>query len=149
MITRRAEWWPVDKVILAYFGATMALEIAFWNRIPDSGMILLAHCAAIALILLVALRPGSRTGSVFHHWYPLPYVFACYREMSILIPALERPSKDAGLASLDRRLWGANPTVWLERLRTPILAEALQIVYSLFCSRRFADCIYPVAAKAP
>ena len=51
--------------------------------------------------------------------------------MSILIPALERPDPSE-LARLDFGIWGANPTVWLERLRSPLLAEALEIVYSVF-----------------
>jgi membrane-associated phospholipid phosphatase len=33
---------------------------------------------------------------------------------------------------MDFALWGANPTVWLERFRSPLLAEILEIVYSGF-----------------
>ena len=39
---------------------------------------------------------------------------------------------DAELAHIDLAFWGANPTIWLERFRSPALAEVLQIVYALF-----------------
>jgi len=39
---------------------------------------------------------------------------------------------DAELARLDYRIWGDNPSVWLERITTPWLTEYLQIIYTLF-----------------
>ena len=128
----RAGLWPVDKVILAYLGAATALEWMCWSRLPDPWLLLLVHLAGAATIALVARYPGNFLARIFHYWYPLPYVFYSYKEMSILIPALRRSDADAALARLDLAIWGANPTVWLERLRSPLLAEFLQIVYSGF-----------------
>lgn len=128
----RANWWPVDKVILTYFGATAALELAFWSRLPDPWTLLTPHLAGALLIAMAASYQCNAISRIFRHWYPLPYVFYCYKEMSILIPALGRPDFDAALARLDLAIWGANPTVWLERLRSLYLAEVLQIVYSGF-----------------
>jgi membrane-associated phospholipid phosphatase len=125
-------WWPVDKVILAYLGAMLATELAFWSRLPEPGVLLLVHLAGIALIFLAVAFPANVVAQIFHYWYPLPYVFYCYREMSILIRALRAGDADATLARLDFALWGANPSIWLERLRSPLLAETLEIVYSLF-----------------
>ena len=79
------------------------------------------------LVLLAA-----RGNEAFHHWYPLPYVAACYKEMAILIPAIRGANYDAELARLDFRIWRENPTVWLERIQNPVLTEFLQIAYSLF-----------------
>jgi len=52
--------------------------------------------------------------------------------MAILIPAVRRSSADQWLSDLDLRIWGAHPTVWLERLHHPALTEFLQVVYTLF-----------------
>jgi len=41
-------------------------------------------------------------------------------------------SVDARLAAWDYAIWGANPTVWLERIQTPLVTELIQITYSLF-----------------
>ena len=126
------DWWPVDKVILGYFGAAIAIELFWWSRLPNPMELLIAHLAGILLMVLIAMRPANRALHFFHYWYPIFYVFYCYKEMSILIPALRTTNADAWLAELDLRLWGSNPTVWLERLRSPLLVEALVIVYSGF-----------------
>jgi membrane-associated phospholipid phosphatase len=127
-----ADWWPVDKVMLAYLGAVTVIELAYWSNIPSPWVRLITHLAAMLLVVLVARFPASRSLQVIHYWYPLPYVSYCYKEMGMLIPAVGRPDADASLAHLDFAFWGANPTVWLERFRSPLLAEALEIVYSGF-----------------
>jgi membrane-associated phospholipid phosphatase len=129
---QRADWWPVDKVILAYAGAAVALELIYWSSLPGPLEMLLVHLTGAILIAVAALYPRNVFSHVFHHWYPVFYVFYCYKEMSILIPALGRTDADAALARLDLAIWGANPTVWLERFNSPVLAEFLQIVYSGF-----------------
>src|SRR5262252_967438 len=128
----RPDWWPVDKVMLAWFLAMTLLEFACWSRLSDPGILLIGHFIGAALIVLAACYPANRVANIFRYWYPLPYVFFSYKEMSLLIPATGRPSVDQALAHLDFLIWGANPTVWLERLRSPALAELLEIVYSLF-----------------
>ena len=125
-------WWPVDKVILAYFGAATLVELVYWQRLPDPWPMLIAHLAGALLIALAAAYPRNRVLGLFHYWYPLPYVFSCYKEMGTLIPVLRTGDADAALARLDFALWGTHPTVWLERFRSPLLAEALEIIYSGF-----------------
>src|SRR5262245_61088344 len=93
---------------------------------------LAAHLAGALGIWLMAAKPRVPILATFHHWYPVFYVFACYKEMSILIPVLRTGSADAALAKLDYAIWGANPTVWLERFHNPAIAEILQIIYSGF-----------------
>ena len=124
-------FWAVDKIILAYFALMGALIIMYWSSVPAAGVLIAAHAAGAALVVLAVKRPGP-LGFAFRHWYPVVYVAACYREMAILIPAIRRTDADQWLANLDYRLWHANPTVWLERIQAPFLTEFLQVVYSLF-----------------
>ncbi len=150
----RPDWWPVDKVMLAFLSAVTILELFYWSRLPDPWERLIPHLALILVVALVALYPASRVARIVHYWYPLPYVSYCYKDMGSLIPALGRHSADAALAHIDFAFWGANPTVWLERFRSPLLAEALEMVYSgfvpaillvavlLWIQKRFADFRY-------
>jgi len=124
-------FWPVDKVILPYYGAATVAILLFWSRLPLPLWLLAWHLAAIAIALL-AIRSQGRASWIFRHWYPLPYVAWCYREMAVFWPRLRGWEADAELAHLDHRFWGVNPTVWLERISSPILTEYLQIVYALF-----------------
>ena len=124
-------FWPVDWVVLPYY-AGMAIVIAcVYRRLPAAGWLIALHVAAITVALLAIRFPG-RPSFVFRHWYPLPYVAWCYREISILIPTIRHTEADAALARIDYKIWGANPTVWLERISMPGVTEFLQIVYSLF-----------------
>ena len=124
-------FWAVDKVVLSYLALIGALIVIYWNQVPAAGFWFTVHIACAVLVVAAVKRPG-RVSWVFRHWYPLLYVSICYREMSILIPAIRRDDADLWLAHLDFALWHANPTVWLERIASRPLTEFLQIVYSLF-----------------
>src|SRR5450432_3608214 len=124
-------FWAVDKVILAYFAASVALILGWWSKLPDPVALLAANVLGGALIVYQVKRP-NRTTWVFRNWYPLPFVGACYKEMAIFIRAVRQTDSDQWLASLDFQIWHAYPTVWLERIHTPAFTEFLQIVYTLF-----------------
>jgi membrane-associated phospholipid phosphatase len=132
LIARRLDWWPVDKMILAYFAVATLLELYYWSRLPDPLSMLIVHLAGALFIGLTVSYSSNPILNFVHFWYPLPYVFYSYREMSILIRALGLADADLALARIDFAFWGANPTVWLERWRSPLLAEALEIIYAGF-----------------
>jgi len=121
----------VDKVVLAYSTLSTALLVGWWSEIPNAGFHVAWHLVAIALLIYQVKRP-NRTTWVFRNWYVLFYVASCYREMALYIPAVRRTAADQWLADLDYRFWGANPTVWLERISSPPLTELLQVCYTLF-----------------
>jgi len=133
-----AGWWPVDRLILGYLAAAGLLIGIYFRRVPGAGWLLGLHAAGAALIVLAVLarpRPGSasyKLQAAFRHWYPLPYVASCYKVMAILIPSVRGVQWDVEMARADLALWGANPTVWLERVQAPWLTELLQVAYSLF-----------------
>jgi membrane-associated phospholipid phosphatase len=120
------EWWPVDKVIIAYGAFTTILILTWFPAVPEALWLLAAHAAAMAALL------RFRSNLVFHCWYPLPYVGACYKEMAILIPPVRGMDADGWAARTDTALWGLDPTLWLVRHPNAVLTEFLQILYSLF-----------------
>jgi len=123
--------WPVDKVILAYTLFTTVLIFGWWRSLPDAWQLLFWHIAGASL-LFVEVRFPNPTSWFFRSWYPLPTVAYYYREMAVLIPGIWHTDADRWLADLDFGFWHANPTVWLERVHTPVLTEFLQLVYTLF-----------------
>jgi hypothetical protein len=131
LLKNETRFWAVDKVILAYFAASMVVILGWWSRLPDAPALLAANLAGGALIVYEVKRPNP-TSWIFRNWYPLPFVGSCYKEMALFIPAVRGSDCDRLLANLDHRFWGADPTVWIERVHTPILTEFLQAVYTLF-----------------
>ncbi len=136
-------WWAVDRLITGYLAAATILIAVYFRQVPDAGWLLGIHAAGVLLIAVAARGPSPvpKLQATFRHWYPLVYVGLCYKEMSILIHAIRKADLDAEVAQLDLRIWGAYPTVWLERLHNPWLTEFLQFAYTLF-----VPCILLVAA---
>jgi membrane-associated phospholipid phosphatase len=123
--------WATDKLMLAYLGGTGVLVALYWNRLPEAPVLLALHAAA-AIALVVASTRCGRAVWYFRHWYPVPLLLACYKEMAILIPAVRGVADDQWLADLDFSIWHANPTVWLERIQPPALTDFLELAYTLF-----------------
>ena len=124
-------FWAVDKVILAYFGLAALVILGWWSKLPDAAALLAANLIGGAVIVYQVKRPNP-TSWIFRNWYPLPFVASCYKEMALFIPAVRGTDADRALADLDHRIWGVNPTVWLERVHHPAFTEFLQIAYTLF-----------------
>jgi len=131
VLKNETAFWPVDKLILAYFAFAMVAIGVAWNHLAEAPWLVATHIVGAAALIYEVRRPNP-TSWIFRHWYPLLYVAWCYKEMALLIPALRRTDADQWLANLDYRLWGVNPTVWLERIMTPARTEYLQVVYTLF-----------------
>jgi len=130
--TPDTRFWAVDKVIFGYFAVACALILSCWDRLPEAPWLLAAHILAAASIIWEVKHPNP-TSWIFRNWYPLPYVASCYKEMALLVPAARRHADlDQWLADLDFRFWHVHPTVWLERIQSPVLTEFLQVVYTLF-----------------
>jgi membrane-associated phospholipid phosphatase len=125
--------WAADRVMISYLAAMGLLVLVFWDRNPGALGMLAWHAVGIAVLVAVARMPASLPAV---HWfrrlYPVPYVAACYREMSVLIPSIRGTDFDAAMARIDLQLFGANPAVWFARIQTPWLTEVLQLAYALF-----------------
>ena len=126
---------------------TTALILGWWREIPEAGSLFAWHVAGVALLLFEIKRP-NRTSWLFRYWYPLPYVAACYKEMALLIPPIRRTSADQWLADLDFRLWGAHPTVWLERIQSPVAHRISADRLYPFCTGRTAGGVSALASAA-
>ena len=124
-------FWAVDKLFLAYVVFSSVLVLGWWNQIPNAASLFTVHLAGAALLVFEVKCPNG-TSWLFRNFYPLPYVGFCYKEMAVLIPAVRHTDADQWLANLDYRIWHVNPTVWLERIQTPLLTEIVQTAYTLF-----------------
>ena len=135
---------PADKIVIAYVVIIAALVAAFSFRIPGWWQLLAAHALAIAAVWVIAkgdqssspplaASPRRRVAASFvHGWYPVALIPATFKELTHLVPLLHPRDFDVELAALDHRLFGAHPTVWLERLTWPALTEVLQVVYATY-----------------
>lgn len=134
---------PADKVAIAYLLLMALLITIFSYRINWWVFLLLGHALAIETVLLIAGWKMANTSSsvpsvsaalarFVRGWYPVALIPLTYKELSYLIPLIHPRDFDAALAALDRRFFGVDPTVWLERFTWPALSEILQLTYSTY-----------------
>lgn len=135
---------PIDKTVLAYTAIIAALILVFSYRIPVWPQLIAAHAAAIAAVILMAkwaqrnTRPLHSAGYKFQPghfirgWYVVALIPTTYKELSYLIPLIHPRDFDVELAMIDYRVFGAHPTVWLERVTWPPLTEVFQISYATY-----------------
>ncbi len=154
-----ARLWPVDKVILAYFGFAVVVIAGWWGSMPEAPWLLALHILGAALLFYEILRPNVTTW-FFRHWYPLIYVASCYKEMAMFIPAVRHTvcRRVAGrrgslrLACQSQRLAGAHREprvngIFADRVHAicaggpadsfPALAKTALPGFSILC---FPDC---------
>jgi membrane-associated phospholipid phosphatase len=136
---------PADKAVIAYLVIVAALIAAYSFRVPAWPQLMAGHALIIAVVLLLAkweqaasrraaAGPGraAALSRLIHGWYPVALITTTFKELTYLIPLIHPRDFDAELAAIDYRLFGAHPTVWLERLMLPAATEALQVVYATY-----------------
>jgi membrane-associated phospholipid phosphatase len=131
ILRRDIGFWPVDKVVLAYFAFMAALLVLWWNSVPHAGWLLLWHVSG-AVVLIYQIKRPNRATWLFRNWYPVLYVASCYKEMAVFLPLARHAVFDRQLAAFDQQIWGFQPAVWLGRIQAPAFAEFLQCIYTLF-----------------
>ena len=159
---------PVDLVVIAYLAIIAALILVFRYRIEWWPHLIAAHALGILLVVglakwahasahrAAAVTPPHtglqfRLSRLLRGWYLVPLIPTTFKELSYLIPFLHARDFDVELAAIDYRVFGAHPTVWIERILWPPLTEVLQLAYAtyyflpvalglvLWSKRRFAE----------
>lgn len=125
---------PADKVVIAYLAVLAALVALSYHRISYWWAVVLAHAAVILLIVAISRRArmGAGVWRFIRGWYPVALVPVTFKELTFLIPLIHPRDYDWELARIDYWMFGAHPTVWLERFTWPALTELLQISYTTY-----------------
>lgn len=129
-VTGSKRWWSVDVLLVGWLLATVALVLLFSGRIPNAGWVAFGHLAAAAAYVgLKRAAPKNRALLMAYLVSPFVLILAVFQGMGLIIPHLREQTADAALAALDVRLFGSDPTRWLEGDLTPGWASLLQYCY--------------------
>lgn len=130
-----------EWVALSYLGLSGLLMILFYKNLPRVGRLLGIHggfILAIVSMIIVAKRvaTGSHRGQMWaqvlqavRDWYPQAVFLFCFEELGALMHLVHRGWMDSWLLSLDYRMFGTYPTVWLAQFSKPALTEFMQFAY--------------------
>ncbi len=67
-----------------------------------------------------------------HRWYIYGVVLFMYKQTYLMVRPIHPVDYDALFISIDRWLFGVNPTEWLAQFAHPFLTEMLQVAYSSY-----------------
>jgi membrane-associated phospholipid phosphatase len=90
------------------------------------------HTAMAATVVVLAWCATARRSGVCHflyRWYPQLWFLILFEEVHFLVHMLRRGWFDAQLIAFDLWLFGAHPTVWIERIARPWVTEIMQAAY--------------------
>jgi membrane-associated phospholipid phosphatase len=124
-----------DAVTLGYLGCVTSLVILFHERIDGAWIYPLIHLAwggAVLAVIWLASRSQHPFWIHLRNWYHLISIPLAFRELHYLVHPINPKDLDPLFVQWDLALFGAHPTVWIERWMHPWVTEYLQIVYSSF-----------------
>jgi membrane-associated phospholipid phosphatase len=123
--------WPIDKLFIAYAVLMVCLLAIAVRHDSFAFVLILGHVAAISLLLALYKYPSELT-RFLSDWYLLVYLPFCYKQVPYLVSMLNLSPVDSKLAHWDLVMWHVDPIFWLSSMRTPLVVEFLQVIYSMF-----------------
>lgn len=124
---------PVDWVSAAFTLLLGVLAIIFYARVAlgEIAVNILIILASIAAANTIRGYSASKFARVLHAFYIMPIVILIFKTVEKVSFPMHGHDFDALFITIDRFLFGADPTVWLaEHIRIPPLGvELLQVSY--------------------
>lgn len=117
------------------FIAMLAIALAVWSyRIPSWWQFVAIDILIIAAIQVLAKFAASRghRWNLAHGFYMMALIPIAFKQMYVLVPAINPVDYDAALIAIDRWLFGCDVTVWMHQFARPWLTEILQLAYASY-----------------
>jgi len=124
---------PSDLLTL-FFLALLSCLAVFYAPVNPQWPGLLATYAVLACSILAAAVYRTRVGTAKKGFYlsvvaVVITVSLIFNSLGALIASIHATTFDARLIAVDHAIFGVHPTVWLERLISPLLSGTLQFAY--------------------
>jgi len=124
---------PSDLLTLSFLLLFSGLAV-FSAPVNPSWAGLLATYAALAVAILLASVYRTRVGQSKKGFHlsviaTVITVLLIFNSLGALIAGIHTTTFDARLIAIDHGIFGVHPTVWLERLSSPLLTGLFQIAY--------------------
>jgi membrane-associated phospholipid phosphatase len=126
---------PVDLLIIWFAFFLSIIDIGNTEKIHQWGTLGSLNVLLCALILVLAKAAQSQNSGIMRvvfDWYPAPVIFLSFKEIYVIIQSLKLSDFDTFLILCDRKIFGTDPTVFLQRISTPVLTEILQLAYASY-----------------
>ena len=123
---------PVDVVSIIFLLFLAALNLIFFGRVSVWAEIVGINFAVILLVFVLAYLAGTRKTKLFlglHRFYNYPIVLFVFKEIYLMVRPIHPVDYDRLFISIDKWVFGVNPTQWIMKFAHPVLTEIFQIAY--------------------
>ncbi len=127
--------YPTDLVIILFYIFLTLLNVIYHSRVPQWGELIVYNFILISVVFFLGYKhktDGSMIWQQLHFWFLVPFVFLTFKEIYFMVHPIRMVDYDNVLISIDRFLFGTDPTHALMKIANPYLTELLQIVYATF-----------------
>ncbi len=124
-----------DLSVVHFYLLLTVLNIVFYARIAEWHLLVLLNAFVILAVFAIATfdaRKKSFLTSQIRYWYVYPLILLTFKELYLMIKPIRGIDYDQALISIDRWIFGFDPTVALHQVSFPLLTEFLQIIYATF-----------------
>ncbi len=127
-------WIALDVIATSFVGATFLVVLLHFRAVGHAPLVVAGHVALLLAYGLLRLgatrRPRLRAAFIV---YLFAFVLSIFQAMGIIIPPVRGGVRmDAALADLDVRLFGSDPTRWLEPFLNRWTTLLLEVCYSSY-----------------
>ncbi|HKN18258.1 MAG TPA: phosphatase PAP2 family protein [Dissulfurispiraceae bacterium] len=125
---------PADALNVVFSFFLLVLTVIYSDVIPSAGYLALLYTSIIFFqITLVYLgRINSFLALTRDTIFPVLCVLIIFDSLGMIVHNINPHDVDYLLIRIDYRIFGGYPTVFLERLITPLLTDVLQVAYSTY-----------------
>jgi membrane-associated phospholipid phosphatase len=124
----------VERLYLYFILGLCLLTVLNLPRLPQWPAVLSLYGLTLTVYLLIILldtRWPFKFFELLRRWAPYAGILPVYQSLGYITHNI-RPDLDRYLIAIDFRLFGANPTVWLERFTAPWFVDVLALAYSSY-----------------
>ncbi|MCI0707096.1 MAG: phosphatase PAP2 family protein [Ignavibacteriae bacterium] len=124
-----------DIVTISFLAFLTLLNLIFHAYVAEWYLLVPANALFIGLIVLLAHSAEQHRTKLLmqiHRWYLYAAVLLTFKELYFMVRPIHPIDYDALLISIDKWIFGVNPTEWLAQFTSPVLTEILQLGYSSY-----------------
>ncbi len=126
---------PFHWLTLFFLIGLILVSIIFQGQIPKWRFLLLNYLFLLGLLLILNLSwycgERGKVKKFFHYFSPILFVVLIYESLGNLIQHLQ-PDVDPWLIQIDYFIFGAHPTLWMERWIVPWLTDLMSFAYGSY-----------------
>ncbi len=131
MAEEKKLFWPIDILTLSYIASVLLLILIFSRNLGNWKFLLFYNLVIVLVIFFIiySCSHSSPWQKFIRYFYPMILFTFLYEETGYLVHLIFPGWFDYQINGLEKSILGVYPTVWLEKIASVPLNEAMMLSY--------------------